>query len=117
MGARYAIAANAVMPAKGLRLATRRVLLTMALRVLDKPREGREPGIYEWGYERILGDIALMPTRTSLRHLKAEIAELVELGLIEQVRQPGPGVRAAWRLCLPVDNHGHKPHGKRSRAP
>jgi hypothetical protein len=101
MGARYAIAANAVQPGKGLRLATRRVLITMALRVLDKPREGREPGIYEWGYERVLGDIALMPTRTSLRHLKAEVAELVELGLLEQIPAPRPGQRAAWWLCLP----------------
>jgi hypothetical protein len=116
MGARYAIAANAVMPGK-LAHVPRRVLITMALRALDKGTRDREPGIYEWGYERILGDIGIMPTRTSLRHLKADIAYLSGLGLLEQIRAPGPGQRAAWRLCLPVDNHGHKHHSKRANGP
>lgn len=107
MGARYAIAANGVMPGK-LHLWPRRVLVTMALRTLDKGSQDREPGIYEWGYERILGDLCIMPTRTTMRELKRTIAELRGLGLLEQIRAPGPGQRAAWRLCLPVDNHGHK---------
>lgn len=116
MGARYAIAANGVLPGK-LPLAPRRVLVTMALRTLDKPRDGQEAGIYQWGYERILGDLYIMPTRTTLRQLKRDIAELRNLGLLEQIRAPGPGVRAAWRLCVPVDNHGRKGQRKGSGAP
>lgn len=113
MGARYAIAANAVMPSK-LPLGTRRVLVTMALRVMDKPNKDIAPGVYAWGYERILADICVMPTRTTLRQLKRTIAELRELGLLEQIQQPARGQRAAWRLCVPVDNH----HSKRlSKGP
>lgn len=116
MGARYAIAANGVMPGK-LPLAPRRVLVAMALRTLDKGKDGREPGIYEWGYERILGDLYVMPTRTTLRQLKRDIAELIALGLLQQTRAPGPGQRAAWRLCVPVDNHGRKGPRKASAEP
>jgi hypothetical protein len=113
MGSKYAIAANGVLPSK-LPLAPRRVLVTMALRVLDKPREGRPAGVYAWGYERILGDLYIMPTRTTLRQLKRTIAQLREMGLLEQIQQPGPGQRAAWKLCLPVDNRPHKPRRKGS---
>ena len=116
MGARYAIAANGVMPGK-LPLAHRRVLVAMALRTMDKGGPDVEAGIYAWGYERILGDLYIMPTRTSLRHLKATIQLLTELGLLEQIRAPGPGVRAAWKLCVPVDNHHRKGHSKRPREP
>lgn len=116
MGARYGIAAVGVMQGK-LSPAPRRVLIAMALRTLDKGTSERDAGIYEWGYERILGDMCIMPTRTSLRHLKADIAELTALGLLVQERASGPGVRAAWRVCLPVDNHGRKGPRKRDKGP
>jgi hypothetical protein len=116
MGAKYAIAANRVLPGK-LHQTPRRVLVTMALRVMDKGNDDIEAGVYAWGYERILGDIALMPTKSSLRHLKECIALLIELGLLEQTRAPAPGQRAAWRLCLPVDNHHRKGPRKGPRGP
>jgi hypothetical protein len=103
MGARYAIAANAVMPGK-LRPYPRRVLTTMALRVLDVPQKGRPAGVYSWGYIRMLGDMGIMPTRTTERHLKSAIAELIELHLLDQLKTGHRGQRAEWRLCLPVDN-------------
>jgi hypothetical protein len=89
----------------------------MALRALDKGARNRDAGIYEWGYERILGDMCIMPTRTTVRQLKRDIAELRGLGLLEQIRASGPGQRAAWRLCLPVDNHGQKGPSKRAQGP
>jgi hypothetical protein len=107
MGAKYAIAANGVRPGK-LKPYTRRVLMTMALRVLDIPRKKRPAGVYSWGYYRILGDMGIMPTRTSERHLKAAIAELIELHLLEQLKAGHRGQRAEYRLLLPVDNSPHK---------
>lgn len=104
MGARYAMAANAALPGK-LRLAPRRVLITMALHTYDRTNKGRERGIYVLGYECILGDMCIMPTKTTLRQLKRDIADLINLGLLEQVRAPMPGQRAAWRLLLPVDKY------------
>ena len=116
MGARYAIAAIGVMQGK-LGPGPRRVLVAMALRALDKGSADRERGIYEWGYERILGDMCIMPTRTTLRQLKRDIAELRELGLLVQIRAPAKGQRAAWRLCLPVDNPRQKGPSKSAQGP
>jgi len=107
MGARYAIAAQSTGLGK-MRPSTRKVLIAMALRVLDKKTQGREPGIYYWGYTRILGDLGVMPTRTSLRHLKANIAELAALGIVEQTGTPRRGYQGQWALHLPVDIPGSK---------
>ena len=107
MGARYALAAQSSNLGK-MRPSSRKVLIAMALRVLDKKTQGREPGIYYWGYTRILGDIGVMPTKTSLRHLKANIAELSALGLVEQKDRAYRGHGGQWLLHLPVDNSGSK---------
>ena len=111
MGARYVIAAQTASLGK-MRPSTRRVLIAMAVRVLDKKTQGREPGIYYWGYHRILGDIGVMPTKSSIRELKRNISELARLGLVEQKDRAYRGHGGQWLLHLPVDNSG----SRRSRA-
>jgi hypothetical protein len=103
MGARYARAANGVMPTK-LPLVPRRVLVAMALRALDSKRGDAERGLYYGGRYRLLGDLGIMPTRTTLRHLTGDLTKLVELGLIERVGKPAPGQRAVYKLLISVDN-------------
>jgi hypothetical protein len=103
MGARYARAALVVEPKK-LGQATRLVLVALALRVLDHDRENSPAGTYFAGRNRLLGDLAQMPTRTSLRHLTAHLTTLERLGLLERIGKPAPGKRAVYKLHLPVDN-------------
>lgn len=103
MGARYARAANAVEPDK-LALAPRRVLVAMALRVLDTPRGDTPAGHYYGGQYRLLGDLGTMPTRTSLRALDRHMQTLTEARLIERTRAAAPGKRAVYKLTVSVDN-------------
>jgi len=103
MGARYARAANKVMPEK-LDLATRRVLVAMALRVLDHKLRDTEPGVFYGGRLMLLNDLGTPANRTSYRHLSAALAELVKLGLLERVAPAAPRQAAVYRLVLPVDN-------------
>lgn len=103
MGARYARAANGVMPDK-LGYAPRQVLVAMALRTLDAPRENAAAGHYYGGRFRLLGDLGQMPTRTTLRHLAGHVQTLVDLHLIERVGHPAPGKRAVYKLLVSVDN-------------
>jgi hypothetical protein len=110
MGAKYAIAAQRVALGK-LRPSTRKVLIVMALRVLDKKTQDREPGVYYWGYHRILGDMGIMPTKSSLRELKRNISELARLGLVVQRDRAYRGHGGQWALHLAVDNPGSKHPG------
>jgi hypothetical protein len=103
MGARYARAANGVEPDK-LGLAPRRVLVAMSLRALDAERGGTPAGVYFAGRNRLLGDLAMMPTASSLRHLSRMVATLEQLGLVERIGSPAPGQRSVYKLLLPVDN-------------
>jgi len=103
MGARYARAALAVEPSK-LPNAARLVLVAMALRVLDKPSGATPAGTYFGGRHRLLGDLAQMPTRTTLRTLARHVQTLEQLGLIVRESKPAPGKRAVYILRLPVDN-------------
>jgi len=103
MGARYVRAALLVEPSK-LPNAPRMVLIAMAVRTLDHPRGNAEEGTYYAGRMRLLGDLATMPTRTSLRTLQRHIETLVRLRLIERIGQAAPGKRAVYKLRLPVDN-------------
>lgn len=103
MGARYVRAALLVMPDK-LPNAARLTLVGMAVRVLDTPRGNAPAGVYFGGRYRLLGDTGTMPTTTSLRHLRANIKTLTDLGLIVRTVHPAPGKRAVYELRLPVDN-------------
>jgi hypothetical protein len=103
MGARYVRAALVVEP-KRLDHAARLVLVALAVRVLDSKRGDAEPGLYFGGRYRLLGDLATMPTRTSLRYLARQIQTLEQLGLLERESKPAPGKRAVYKLVLPVDN-------------
>jgi hypothetical protein len=103
MGARYARAANGVEPDK-LALAPRRVLVAMALRVLDHGRGNRPPGVYFGGRNRLLGDLGLMPSRTTYRHLTGHLATLEHLGLIKREGDARRGNQAVYILTIPVDN-------------
>lgn len=103
MGARYARAANGVEPDK-LALAPRRVLVAMALRVLDAKRGTQPAGVYFGGRHRLLGDLGLMPSRTSYRHLTAHLATLESLGLIRREGEARRGNQAVYILLISVDN-------------
>lgn len=103
MGARYVRAALVVEPKK-LGQAARLVLIALAVRVLDNPRENSPAGTYFAGRNRLLGDLGVMPTTSSLRHLARQIQDLERLGLLEREGRPAPGKRAVYKLHLPVDN-------------
>lgn len=103
MGARLARAANVVDAGK-LPLATRRVLVAMALRALDSPRGDTPAATYFGGHHRLLADLGVMPTRTTERHLKAHLRALTNARLIVQTQAPAPGKRAVYELRVPVDN-------------
>jgi hypothetical protein len=103
MGARYVRAALVAEP-KRLPPAPRLVLVALAVRVLDHPRGDSPAGVYFAGRNRLLGDLATMPTTTSRRHLTAHLTTLEHLGLLRRLVKAAPGQRAVYELLLPVDN-------------
>lgn len=103
MGARYVRAALVVEPKK-LDRAARVVLVALAVRVLDNDRENTPRGTYFGGRNRLLGDLGIMPTRTTLRHLAAYLTTLEQLGILERIGRPAPGKRAVYKLHLSVEN-------------
>jgi hypothetical protein len=103
MGVRYARAALGVEPDK-LRPVPRLVLVAMALRVLDKSSDEDAVGVYFGGRNRMLGDLAMIPSRTTYRHLTAHLATLQRLGLIRRTGDARSGSQAVYRLLFPVDN-------------
>jgi DNA-binding HxlR family transcriptional regulator len=103
MGVRYARAALGVEPDK-LGHAPRLVLVAMALRVLDKSSDEDAVGVYFGGRNRLLGDRAMMPNRTTYRTLTAHLATLERLGLIRRTSDARSGSQAVYRLLFPVDN-------------
>jgi hypothetical protein len=103
MGTKYARAALGIEPNK-LANAPRLVLVAMALRVLDTDRGDVPRGVYFGGRNRLLGDLATMPNRTSFRHLTAHLATLERLGLIRRTVDARSGTQAVYNLLFPVDS-------------
>jgi len=114
MGVRYARSANAVLPGK-LDLAPRRVLVAMALRVLDAARGATPAGVYYGGRNRLLGDLAMIPTPSAERHLREHIAVLMAEGLVQKIGTTTAG-RAVYKLTIPVDNSPPPAPSKRAQG-
>jgi hypothetical protein len=75
----------------------------MALSVLDADRGEAEAGLYYGGRHRLLGDLGVMPTATSLRHLSGHVATLEQLGLVKRMNRARSGEQAVYKLTFPVD--------------
>jgi hypothetical protein len=97
MGARLV---RAAIKADKVRPRARLVLVTMAVLAFDAPRGNRPAAVYYGGRMMLLGEMGLLPSPTTLRHLQADLQELRKAGLIEQIRKPGPDTTAAYRLCI-----------------
>jgi hypothetical protein len=68
-GSKYARASGERRRARpALNPAPRRVLVAMALRVLDAKHGDTPAGVYFGGRNRLLGDLGIMPSRTAYRH-------------------------------------------------
>jgi hypothetical protein len=101
MGAALARAAVRI---EGLRPRAHTALIAMALLALDKPRNGRPARVYFAGHQRLIRELGKYPSPTNMRHLRRDVSDLVQAGIVKRLGDPEPGRTVAYELLIPVDN-------------
>lgn len=98
-------AARAIWALKAYDTAT---LVLIAMSVEVKDRGGRdEVGLYYAGWTHLAASLGEVPSDPMRRRISRALAWLIEAGLIERVKGPGPGSPAVYRLLItPVDSRG-----------